>query len=553
MAISQPIASDPLNSPDHSLQHRIIASDPAAPVKSLVVGSAGQIGVNKEPGCILDVKPQVQYDGIVVRDFSDDNVAIAIVGGNTRGVFDVYSGGVVKHHFDGAGSVGINQANPGAMLDVNGDIFCKSILSIAPLGTELLLNGTFATDLSNWSYGGGSDWTWDATGKVLHSTGNTTPITQDIAIITASDYVLLITCSGRTAGSFGITLNGVSFYNINTIVFNSNEVFIVTMKSSGTSTQTFSITPTTDFDGKIDDISLKRVTGVCASGLTTKDDSDAVSCQINCDAGLYTTCVGVSAGVKNVTGTGNVFVGSQAGISNVTGNNNVFLGYMAGSYNTGGSNNLFIGTNAGYSNTLGNQNCFFGFNSGYSNTTGYQNLFFGYNAGYSNTTGYYNSFFGSNAGYYTTTGIQNVFFGLNAGLNISTGSNNVCIGVTAGVFQSDGSTAISTPENSIYIGQNVKSGSDPAGGEDDITNEVVIGYDAVGDGANTTTLGNSSTTRNKIFGDIQPGTDNTYYLGKNDDDSPRAYKGIILKDTTDGKYYRIEVISGVVTATDLSD
>jgi len=26
-----------------------------------------------------------------------------------------------------------------------------------------------------------------------------------------------------------------------------------------------------------------------------------------------------------------------------------------------------------------------------------------------------------------------------------------------------------------------------------------------------------------------------------------------LKDTTDGKYYRIEVINGVVTATDLTD
>jgi len=52
---------------------------------------------------------------------------------------------------------------------------------------------------------------------------------------------------------------------------------------------------------------------------------------------------------------------------------------------------------------------------------------------------------------------------------------------------------------------------------------------------------------------VYPGTDDTYYLGKNDDDSPFAWKGVIVKDTTDGKYYRIEVISGVVTATDLTD
>ena len=53
--------------------------------------------------------------------------------------------------------------------------------------------------------------------------------------------------------------------------------------------------------------------------------------------------------------------------------------------------------------------------------------------------------------------------------------------------------------------------------------------------------------------DIQPKTDNTYYIWKNDDDSPLAYKGIILKDTTNGKYYRIEIINWVITPTDLTD
>lgn len=56
-----------------------------------------------------------------------------------------------------------------------------------------------------------------------------------------------------------------------------------------------------------------------------------------------------------------------------------------------------------------------------------------------------------------------------------------------------------------------------------------------------------------VAGNIFPTTDNTYYLGKNDDDTPKAWKGVIVKDTTNGKYYRVEVISGVVTATDLTD
>jgi hypothetical protein len=41
MPIAQPIATDPLNTPDHSALHRIIAADPTGPVKTIQVDSAG--------------------------------------------------------------------------------------------------------------------------------------------------------------------------------------------------------------------------------------------------------------------------------------------------------------------------------------------------------------------------------------------------------------------------------------------------------------------------------------------------------------------------------
>lgn len=56
-----------------------------------------------------------------------------------------------------------------------------------------------------------------------------------------------------------------------------------------------------------------------------------------------------------------------------------------------------------------------------------------------------------------------------------------------------------------------------------------------------------------IGANVYPGTDDTYYLGKNDDDTPFAWKGLILKDQGNGKYYRIELINGTVTPTDLTD
>ena len=57
----------------------------------------------------------------------------------------------------------------------------------------------------------------------------------------------------------------------------------------------------------------------------------------------------------------------------------------------------------------------------------------------------------------------------------------------------------------------------------------------------------------RTSGDLYPDTDNSYYLGKNNDDTPLAWKGVILKDTTNGTYYRIEIINGVITATSLTD
>jgi len=57
-----------------------------------------------------------------------------------------------------------------------------------------------------------------------------------------------------------------------------------------------------------------------------------------------------------------------------------------------------------------------------------------------------------------------------------------------------------------------------------------------------------------VGGDFRPVTDNTYYLGKNDDDSPQAWKGLILKDQAGtGKYYRLEVYNNALRIVDLTD
>lgn len=47
MAIAQPLSTDKLNSPDHSLSHRVFANDTAAPVQSIIVDSVGSTKISK--------------------------------------------------------------------------------------------------------------------------------------------------------------------------------------------------------------------------------------------------------------------------------------------------------------------------------------------------------------------------------------------------------------------------------------------------------------------------------------------------------------------------
>lgn len=61
----------------------------------------------------------------------------------------------------------------------------------------------------------------------------------------------------------------------------------------------------------------------------------------------------------------------------------------------------------------------------------------------------------------------------------------------------------------------------------------------------------SQTTGTLNTRNIEPLTDDTYYLGENSATTPHAWKGAIFKDQGNGNYYRLEIINGVITATAL--
>ena len=137
-----------------------------------------------------------------------------------------------------------------------------------------------------------------------------------------------------------------------------------------------------------------------------------------------------------------------------------------------------------------------GLQSGLANTTGSSNSFFGSSSGRFNTTGINLSSIGVASLYNNTTGSDNVGLGLHTLFSNVTGSNNTSAGNFAGRFLNNGSSANTTPENSVFLGYSTRSLTN------NDTNQIVIGYLALGKGSNTVQLGNTSITDTYLQGAV---------------------------------------------------
>lgn len=97
---------------------------------------------------------------------------------------------------------------------------------------------------------------------------------------------------------------------------------------------------------------------------------------------------------------------------------------------------------------------------------------------------------------FNSSGTNNTGVGSEALLRNVTGSNNSAIGYQAGEFLADGSTANTTPQNSVFLGYSTRSLTN------NDTNQIVIGYLALGKGSNTVQLGNTSITNTYLQGEV---------------------------------------------------
>lgn len=349
----------------------------------------------------------------------------------------------------------------------------------AVYGAELLSS-------AGWSVGAG--WVESPNDVFQHTSGaGTATLTHSAEIAIGTAYQVEWTITARTSGSITVALGGFSY---------TSQTASGKRGPLATSTAALTITPTNDFDGTLSVLSCKAVTGDMQSIISLVNVSDTAILDVRSSVSTASFGLGLRALRRNTTGSQNSAVGADALRNNTTGFSNTAIGSGALYTNSSGYSNTAFGNNALYLSTDGQNNSAFGVAALYSTTTGYSNSALGMEALRSNTTGNSNSAVGRDAIRSNTTGASNVGIGLSALSSNTTGSNCVAIGRASGQYQADGSTPLTDPENSVYLGYGCRGYSNAD------TNAIVIGYSAIGQGANTTVIGSSATVAATIYGAI---------------------------------------------------
>jgi hypothetical protein len=225
--------------------------------------------------------------------------------------------------------------------------------------------------------------------------------------------------------------------------------------------------------------------------LNTAGVISATPASIGAQVNLGATQTGAIGASGTATFPGTVAAGTIT--PTTIGSNGVLLNGVPALQSQASLNNYYSG-GAGNLTGTGAYNSAHGYNALSSNTTGNGNSAQGYQALYSNTTGNGNSAQGYQALSSNTTGNYNTANGFGALSSNTTGNYNTANGFQAGQYIADGVTANQTSSNSLYEGFQAY----PLANGD--TNENVIGNTAIGNGSNTTTLGNSSTIGTWKFG-----------------------------------------------------
>jgi hypothetical protein len=214
--------------------------------------------------------------------------------------------------------------------------------------------------------------------------------------------------------------------------------------------------------------------------------------------------LGTQSGKLAETGNGNVAVGNLTLATIVACSHNVTIGDASLRQITTGSGNVAIGYVAATEKLSGSENIFVGTYSGAYSDTGDRNVMVGgytgaHSTGVATTIGDYNIALGWTA-YQYGEGDNNIAIGFESMYSIP-GTYNIAIGDQSGKLITN---AVAT--NNIFIGSRAGSGAGVQ--KVDAVNTIAIGTDANTTEDNSIRIGNSSTTRCELIGDLTCGSIN---------------------------------------------
>ncbi|MCF7820610.1 MAG: tail fiber domain-containing protein [Candidatus Pacebacteria bacterium] len=236
------------------------------------------------------------------------------------------------------------------------------------------------------------------------------------------------------------------------------------------------------------------------SNNTTGQDNVAIGSNVlNRGNNSSNTAIGSNSMYAFFNGNSNTAIGAYSMYLSVNGNSNVAAGFQS-LYNNDGDANTAIGYRSLYNNDDGDYNVGLGVMSLYNNLAGSYNIAIGISSLYDNNSGLHNIAIGYQASDSNTSGSNNVVLGYRALRGNATGGENIAFGSYAGSYINDGVTLNNNSVNNIFLGPNTKSNGS---GE---TNQVVIGYNAVGNGSDSVTIGNDSITKTVLKGVVTVGT-----------------------------------------------
>lgn len=429
-----------------------------------------------------------------------------------------------------SGNVGI--LNP----SVSANLSIKSTSDGATIGTTEQSSAYTAS--AGWS-GSGLTWT-HASG------GGTTTLTATLANNTTGGYRVTLTVTGRTSGSFTLTFKGNSLSGVtstgtyNLPYINANNIVV---------------TPTNDFNGTITfsfvlitngqpTISIENNSSVVTTEIRSSGQSNLlIGYRAGAQSlGIQCVAVGSEAATRSLSSSWTA-VGFQSGQSCTTGQYWTAVGYRAGALNTTGNNWTAFGNQAAGTSASGGFFNAIGFQAALSNTTGSFFNAMGYQAAISNQSGSNFTSVGHQSASSNTTGSFWTAIGSRAGGSNTTGGYWVAIGSDAAYFSIDGTTPSQFFQDGVYIGTNCRATNGTSGSL--TTNETVIGHLAVGQGSNTTVIGNSSTTKtwiggNLILGSTGAASARAHVVGSNTASGTNAFLVQNNRSPTPDDIYKIE-------------